>query len=190
MPEFNKKASKALAGSDDAFILDGFYYTKRTGGFYAIPWQYILLRGKKPPPFIRVPFYINPSILEPASVELEQEWLRASCSTSLRACYALNIKGSNITHKSSPMLITGKGKKYPKIEYKKVSIHPGSVTIKSIPAKDAGGDKRNSPRFHLRRGHVRRANNGKVWIKPVWVGDPKRGVIKKDYDVFASPNIS
>lgn len=44
--------------------------------------------------------------------------------------------------------------------------------------------RRASPRFHLRRGHIRRHKNGKtIFIGPTMVGDPTRGTVVKDYEV-------
>lgn len=39
-----------------------------------------------------------------------------------------------------------------------------------------------SPRVHLRRGHIRRLQSGRMtWVQPCVVGDHNRGVVDKDY---------
>lgn len=48
------------------------------------------------------------------------------------------------------------------------------------------GGSHSSPRFHVRRGHIRRYQTGKTtWVKQHTVGTPELGVIKKDYRVVA-----
>jgi hypothetical protein len=49
------------------------------------------------------------------------------------------------------------------------------------PRRDQGGTHA-SPRVHLRRGHVRQYKPGKyTWVQPAVVGEPKLGMIHKDY---------
>ena len=44
-----------------------------------------------------------------------------------------------------------------------------------------------SPRFHLRRGHLRRLRSGKVtWVRPTTVGSKDNGIIHKKYQVKPS----
>jgi len=42
-----------------------------------------------------------------------------------------------------------------------------------------------SPRQHLRRGHIRRLDTGNVWVNACVVGSSEKGVIKKSYNVAA-----
>lgn len=56
----------------------------------------------------------------------------------------------------------------------------------SIPSTSADGaplgGTHASPRVHLRRGHPREYSPGKYcWVQPAVVGDPKRGMVHKDY---------
>jgi len=46
----------------------------------------------------------------------------------------------------------------------------------------AVGDYKNSPRIHLRRGHIKRRKTGTFWWDPHVVGDRTRGIVVKDYD--------
>lgn len=43
---------------------------------------------------------------------------------------------------------------------------------------------RNSPRQHLRRGHIRRLNDDrKIWVNSCVVGDKQNGIVNKNYSV-------
>ncbi len=47
--------------------------------------------------------------------------------------------------------------------------------------------KRNPPRVHLRRGHIRTCSSGKVvWVQPCAVGNPAAGIVHKDYSIDPS----
>jgi hypothetical protein len=43
------------------------------------------------------------------------------------------------------------------------------------------GGTHDSPRIHLRRGHIKHRKTGDFWWQPCVVGDRKRGVVMKDY---------
>lgn len=47
---------------------------------------------------------------------------------------------------------------------------------------DALGGAHESPRVHLRRGHIKRRATGNFWWQPCVVGSKSRGLIVKDYD--------
>lgn len=61
------------------------------------------------------------------------------------------------------------------------------LTIPGEPSsrKDHKGGTHSSPRQHLRRGHIRRLPSGNIWINSCVVGNPKKGVIEKQYQVAA-----
>lgn len=42
----------------------------------------------------------------------------------------------------------------------------------------------NSPRVHLRRGHIRRLADKTVWVSSCVVGDKSKGIVTKDYRVI------
>jgi len=43
---------------------------------------------------------------------------------------------------------------------------------------------RTSPRLHLRRGHIRRLDDGRrIWVRSAVVGEKKNGFVHKDYSV-------
>jgi len=58
------------------------------------------------------------------------------------------------------------------------------------PDRAAQGGTQASPRMHLRRGHLRRLNNGRlIWVRPAVVSaNSPRGVIDKDYRVDPGDN--
>lgn len=47
----------------------------------------------------------------------------------------------------------------------------------------SGYGTHESPRIHLRRGHIKRRKTGNFWWQPCVVGDRKRGVVMKDYEL-------
>lgn len=61
------------------------------------------------------------------------------------------------------------------------------LTIK-VNAKQGIGTRtgtHESPRQHLRRGHIRRLESGNIWVNACVVGSSEKGVIKKSYNVAA-----
>lgn len=61
------------------------------------------------------------------------------------------------------------------------------LTIK-VNAKQGTGTRtgtHQSPRQHLRRGHIRRLESGNIWVNACVVGSSEKGVIKKSYNVEA-----
>lgn len=63
------------------------------------------------------------------------------------------------------------------------------LTLKASQSKSTnnkhGTGNHASPRQHLRRGHIRRLKDRQIWINDCMVGDSKKGIIKKDYNVVA-----
>lgn len=82
----------------------------------------------------------------------------------------------------SPALVkrsTQRGK-LPPDEYYVLDCFLGEHQIKTEPA----GGQHLSPRFHVRRGHVRRLPSGSLtWVRQCTVGDASLGRIDKDYRV-------
>lgn len=70
--------------------------------------------------------------------------------------------------------------KLPFFEYRVLTIRDSGERLIASP----GGTEHTSPRFHLRRGHIRRlAGERKTWVRPHTVGEASRGVVVKDYDL-------
>lgn len=69
----------------------------------------------------------------------------------------------------------------PFVEYKILMLTTSKG--ESLGTTDSWGH-RNSPRQHLRRGHIRRVSSATLtWIPQCLVGNPKKGLIVKDYQV-------
>lgn len=73
-----------------------------------------------------------------------------------------------------------KSGKCPVFSYKTLVLSMSSVDKNS----NGNGSSHQSPRVHLRRGHIRRLNSGKMtWVQACVVGDKCRGVVMKDYQL-------
>lgn len=61
------------------------------------------------------------------------------------------------------------------------------LTIKATQKQSTGTrtGTHESPRQHLRRGHIRRLESGNIWVNACVVGSSEKGVIKKSYNVAA-----
>lgn len=70
--------------------------------------------------------------------------------------------------------------KQPFFSYKILTIDTKRDSSKS----KIGNSSHNSPRVHLRRGHIRRLENKTVWVNPCVVGDKSKGMVTKDYRVI------
>jgi len=69
--------------------------------------------------------------------------------------------------------------KPPLYDWHTVVIEPVRPT-----ARTSNGGTHASPRFHDRRGHIRRLQSGRqVWVRPCKVGDPTKGAVFKDYAI-------
>lgn len=71
--------------------------------------------------------------------------------------------------------------KLPTFTYKVLTI--GGRKMNGSTGK---GGTHNSPRIHLRRGHIRRLATKNVWVNACVVGDKSKGVIHKDYNMVAA----
>jgi hypothetical protein len=71
-------------------------------------------------------------------------------------------------------------RKPPFFSYKVLTINTGATTSKSIGASYS----HNSPRVHLRRGHIRKLPTKNIWVNACIVGDKSKGIIHKDYSVI------
>lgn len=56
---------------------------------------------------------------------------------------------------------------------------------KKISGTGTGGGTHQSPKQHLRRGHIRRLETGNIWVRSCVVGDASKGIITKQYKVVA-----
>ena len=71
--------------------------------------------------------------------------------------------------------------KIPFFEYKTLHIKPGKTNASGSGAIISD---RNSPRVHIRRGHIRTLPSGETtWVQACVVGDGSKGFIQKDYRI-------
>jgi hypothetical protein len=105
-------------------------------------------------------------------------WLLLNVLNTLLECR--NIEAERV----APPNTSGLGKRKKKLlrfEYRVLVIGGDSQSAKG--SGNASGSHR-SPRFHMRRGHVRNLPNGaKTWVSSCAVGSDQSGVIAKDYRV-------
>lgn len=104
-----------------------------------------------------------------------------ACTLSLiLALQCCNVKTS-IIPASVPLNKKRAAKgKLPFVDYKILTIDGAGTTTPT------NGGTHASPRQHLRRGHIRRlSDERRVWVQQCMVGDPRKGLIVKDYQVRA-----
>ena len=70
--------------------------------------------------------------------------------------------------------------KVPFFTYKVLTLKPS----KRSSGEGLGGTHA-SPRVHLRRGHIRRLPDKRIWVNGCVVGDKSKGMVVKDYAVPA-----
>ena len=88
-----------------------------------------------------------------------------------------NIRLQKIEPDAALQKARAKRGKMPLFSYHVLDIKPDS----SEPSKTTGCTHA-SPRFHLRRGHIRRFSDGTyTWVQACGVGDKKLGMVHKDY---------
>lgn len=99
-------------------------------------------------------------------------------------CLALNVPGADYPKRPAPAKLNKKRLsrgKPPLYEYTILDIDPMRPQAARNPSQ---GGTHASPRFHLRRGHLRRLRSGKVvHVRATSVGDATRGTVGKDYRI-------
>jgi len=74
-----------------------------------------------------------------------------------------------------------KSGKVPLFTYKTLHIVTDRDRTKRT-ARENDTEARQSPRLHLRRGHIRRLDEARmIWVQPAMVGDPERGKVVNAY---------
>lgn len=97
---------------------------------------------------------------------------------------ALSCKNVYIGDNDAPHALNEKRArrgKQPFFSYKTLHIKGESRTVNTTYM----GGTHASPRVHLRRGHIRRLPQGKVWVSHCVVGSKSLGMVAKDYAVHA-----
>jgi len=95
---------------------------------------------------------------------------------------------SNVTHEPIETIDPRKNAK--RIKAGKLPIYETRIlTIEAGKSTQSGqthGGSHASPRQHLRRGHIRRLADKKIWVNSCVVGKAETGVIEKQYHVKAA----
>ena len=103
--------------------------------------------------------------------------------TLIRSMAVFSCSNIEYIDHQPPKFINAKRKKKgkpPFLSYKTLHIKTNDKKLVSV----GGGGTHESPRLHLRRGHIRRLQSGnKVWVQSCMVGDAHKGFAKKDYKV-------
>lgn len=115
--------------------------------------------------------------IEYDSWDAQMQFCTLSLILALQCC---NVKTS-IIPASVPLNKKRAAKgKLPFVDYKILTIDGAGTTTPT------NGGTHASPRQHLRRGHIRRlSDERRVWVQQCMVGDPRKGLIVKDYRVTA-----
>jgi hypothetical protein len=93
----------------------------------------------------------------------------------LRALNCVNVKTQVIEAPAALNKKRAKSGKPPIYEYKVLVLRQSAARGGSLVGSH------ESPRIHLRRGHIKHRKTGDFWWQPCVVGDRKRGVVVKDY---------
>lgn len=93
----------------------------------------------------------------------------------LRVLNCVNVKTETVDAPAALNKKRTKSGKPPIYSYKVLVLRP------SVAQRMDHGGTHESPRIHLRHGHIKRRNTGNFWWQPHVVGDRTRGVVMKDY---------
>jgi len=111
------------------------------------------------------------------------DWCYLSLLEFLEALSCTNVEAS-IHQPASPKNAQRiKSHKLPIYETKVLTIKAGKESLSSVGNGVKGSHQ--SPRQHLRRGHIRRLEKGNIWVNSCVVGSKENGVIDKQYKVTA-----
>lgn len=123
-----------------------------------------------------------------ASIEKYQQALDrlhndiAYATLSLCAVLACSNTSTEVVQKAAPPLIAARRAKQGKVPIWETRVL--TVDTKKPKSKsNSNGGTHASPRTHLRRGHIRRVGDKRVWVSACVVGKSGRGIIDKSYEV-------
>lgn len=112
-------------------------------------------------------------------------WTMIQILTVARAIEVFSCSNVILANNPPPKLINQKRIKKGKVpffEYK--TLH---VKQNKLEKNETKKGTHNSPRLHLRRGHIRNLFDGrKIWITSCLVGNKEKGMVIKDYKVDAA----
>lgn len=95
--------------------------------------------------------------------------------TFLNVLNCVNVKTHTVDAPASLNKKRAKSGKPPIYSYKTLVLKP------SVAQRANQGGTHETPRIHLRRGHIKHRRTGDYWWQPHLVGDKERGVVMKDY---------
>lgn len=125
------------------------------------------------------------SDLEPAE-QLWFGWFTGVLIDFLAALACSNVS-NEVIQAADPALNARRVRKgkLPLLETRCLTIVvPGNKPYRVEDSDGDGDHERNSPRQHLRRGHIRRlSDDRRIWVNSCIVGDPSKGRIEKSYAV-------
>jgi len=96
----------------------------------------------------------------------------------LEALSCRNVSTINFQEASPANVKRVKSGKLPFYETKMLVINSRTACHAK---SDSSPQTHASPKQHLRRGHIRRLQNGNIWVNSCVVGDPTKGIINKQY---------
>lgn len=112
----------------------------------------------------------------------QSEFLGVILTVILNFLSALNCSNAEALDDELPPNKLNKSRvkkgKTPLFSYKVLTINTKTNHVSSSPTVKG---KHNSPRVHLRRGHIRKLPDKNVWVNSCVVGDKKSGIIHKEY---------
>lgn len=150
----------------------------------------------KSPVISKVGFLQTPLMIDSARRHMEKLGVTQAVTDALRDCgeevsaligllAALSCSNVSFLEEPAPHKLNSKrikNGKLPFYSYKVVSVIP--ARNKKTPSSDGTESGRQSPREHLRRGHIRRLSPGKnTWVQASVIGAATKGHIDKTYSV-------
>lgn len=157
----------------------------KRGNLYSVPK--VFLPGFEKEVFENVP--------DSERSEIQAQYIQPlykAFSALAEMCEALtcaNIEVIPVPKSKTQMALENKKKKKNSplfVEKTLTILLPTKRTVRDDDGEEKEG-KRKSPRWHLRRGHIRRNPNGtKIFIEAHPVGSKENGEVKKDYKVKAA----
>jgi hypothetical protein len=167
----------AYEPQEDAHIGFIFFGMRREKEWHSLPYVFCV---KKQQP--HEPVYLN-RYFDSENDDHKDSAIFCMCvyNDFLTALSCRNIE-QTITQKCDPALNARR------INKGKLPLYEERILTIKVNAKQSTGTRtgtHESPRQHLRRGHIRRLESGNIWVNACVVGSSEKGVIKKCYNVAA-----
>lgn len=172
------------------FLIRPFYLSKNeSGGWDAMDSLYLILVGitledrKLLYTTSKMGYTMDENLL--THIPMYKEDAQHAASNAARFLTLLSCSNIGVQTVEAPKKLNKKRlekKEIPFFQYKTLYIKPRKESAGRDGEDEFLDDKRTSPCFHWRRGHVRNLQNGKrIWINAMAVGDPELGIVSKNY---------